>query len=116
MKQEYHILEPQHTLKKVGYTSTESTVLSNISDKDIISTIERAYKEAVRTMNDLGISFSKEEIKDIITKPVKVAQIDEIDDHDEEDYENVSLVDNTQCTGKLQLENEGFRTDIAAME
>ena len=46
-------------------------------------------------MNDLGISFSKEEIKDIISKPAKVAQFDEIDDNDEEDYENVSLFDKT---------------------
>jgi len=67
-------------------------------------------------MNGLGISFSKEEIKDIITKPVKVAQINKIDVNNEEDYENVSLVDNAQWTGKLQQENECFGTDIAAME
>jgi len=68
MKQEFHILELQHTL----YNSTEATTLSNISDKDIISTIERAYKEAITAMSDLGITFSNQEIKDIISKPVKV--------------------------------------------
>ena len=68
-------------------------------------------------MNELGISFTKEEIKDIISKPVKAAQIDEIDDdnNDEEDYDG-NLVDDIQCNGITESENEDFVTDIAAME
>ena len=52
-------------------------------------------------MNDLGISYSKEEIKDIISKPLKVAQNDETnnDDNDEEDYDGSSLEDIIPCTG-----------------
>ena len=57
-------------LKMVGFNSTEdSNILSKISDKDIVSTIKRAYEEAIKAINDLGISFSKEEIKVIISKP-----------------------------------------------
>ena len=109
-------------LKKVGYNSIEDSarVISKISDMDIISAIERAYNEAVGAMNDLGISFSKEEIRNILSKPVKVGQTDEIDDdNDDEDYDIGISAGDTQCTAKLeavQLENKDFGSDIAAMK
>ena len=68
-------------------------------------------------MNELGISFTKEEIKDTISKPVKAAQIDEIDDNDndEEDYDG-NLVGDIQCNSTTESENEDFVTDIPTME
>ena len=102
--QETGISYPRATahLKKLGFNSTEdSNILSKISDKNIVATIRRAYEEAIKAMNDLGISKSKEEIKDIISKPLKVAQNDETnnDDNDEEDYDGSSLEDIIPCTG-----------------
>ena len=71
-------------------------------------------------MNDLRISYSKEEIKDIILKPLKVAQTDETDNDDnDEDYDSSSLEDNTPCIGEveaMELGNGDFKTDIAAMK
>ena len=115
-----HSFVPHSTPSKVGYNSVEETSLSKISDEDIISANERANKEAVRVMNELGISFTKEETRDIISKPVKAAHIDEIDDddNDEEDYDNDNgnLVGDIRCNGTTESENEDFVTDIAAME
>lgn len=69
---ESEMLNPRVTVhvKTVGYVKQSKRLnLKCTFDEDTITTINEATKEAVNSVSELGIVFTDQELKDVISRP-----------------------------------------------